>query len=657
VKPSALDAVFKYGIQPRELPLWADCVIAVMLFVGFGFWGTRYWQRTAAPNQPFYYQLYFEPAVMVACGKGYVVAMPQVPEMVAFLQRRTDQFSCAAIPSDAHLGTEELFQLGSWQYLLTTVGYTWRLFGLSWSALGPLFGVLFGATMASLYGIFRLAMGPLFAVACTVGLKYSILQLKYLPHLRDYSKAPFSLLLIVVLGMLVLSQLNWKRTLLLAAAYGAVLGIGYGFRTDVLIDIPPVLVTLALFVPGGVFRNLGIKASAAAVFLLVFLATAWPVISTTGKAKPGCLWHVVALGFARQFDPVLGVDPAPYEVSREYLDEWVYTTMTSSAARARPGVGHIEYCEVEYGDATRAYLTDIVRRFPADVIVRGYASVLRIVELPFSPVPGIDDEAESPPEWRSGNGIGLALVTAAIMVVTAVDLRLGLFLLFFVLYFGATPAIQFDHRHFFHLEFITWWAGAFLVQVAITKLPPLVRERQWKPFSQNLLRAAAVLAACVLVLGATLWAARAYQQPRVRSMMTDYLAAPREAVPLGTGASLDSGVRAAPQTDPETADFVAVDINGPACGEHSTVTFRYDAKRRPYGRSFAVPRDADGAGLSHIFMPIYDQFDRIEFADAPPGCIVGVYRVRDANRFPMLLEVLLRPGWRREPLYQRLVTF
>ena len=53
-------------------------------------------------------------------------------------------------------------------------------------------------------------------------------------------------------------------------------------------------------------------------------------------------------------------------------------------------------------------------------------------------------------------------------------------------------------------------------------------------------------------------------------------------------------------------------------------------------------------------MPIYDGFHRLQFADAPPGCVDGIYRVREPERFPLLLEVMLRPGWRRAPLYQRL---
>ena len=60
-------------------------------------------------GQPFYYQEYFEPAVMIACGKGFVIAQPQVPAMVPFLHRQVDSFSCDAIPHSATLGTEGLY--------------------------------------------------------------------------------------------------------------------------------------------------------------------------------------------------------------------------------------------------------------------------------------------------------------------------------------------------------------------------------------------------------------------------------------------------------------------------------------------------------------------------------------------------------------------
>ena len=39
--------------------------------------------------------------------------------------------------------------------------------------------------------------------------------------------------------------------LAIAAAYGAVLGVGYGFRTDFLAEIPPFFLALAVLLKGG----------------------------------------------------------------------------------------------------------------------------------------------------------------------------------------------------------------------------------------------------------------------------------------------------------------------------------------------------------------------------------------------------------------------
>ena len=649
--------MWTFAIHRRSIPLWIDCVIGLLLLVGSGILGTAYWKRAVANGQPPYYQLYFEPSVMIACGKGFVVARPQVPEMVPFLRQQVDRFPCDAIGPDAALGTRDVFQQGSWRYLMLAVGFTWRLFGVSWTALGPLFGTMFGVTIAAAYAIFRLGMGPLLSILATMAVAFSGMHLRYLPVLRDYAKAPMTLVLVFLLGALVVRRVTWKSVLTIAALYGAVAGVGYGFRPDFVSDIPPFFVTLALFLPDGAFQNIRMKSAAGGLCLATFLVAAWPAISTLATSKPGCQWHVVLLGFANEFDRPLGVEAAPYEVSREYLDEWVYTTATSYAARVQPGIGHIEYCESGYGTATRTYLTEVVKRFPADIIVRAYASVLRIVELPFLPVEGRDDDNGRPLDWDAGHGMGLGLVIGAIVVATAVNVRAGLFLVFFLLYFGGLPAVQFSQRHFFHFEFITWWAGGFLLQSAIMHLRPSTWPGGWREATASGLRAAGILTGCVAALVLALWAARIYQQAATRSLLGTYVAAPRERLPLAplSSAGSEGAVRLSPHTDPETADFIAVDLDGSRCGPHATVAFRYDeSARRAYSRVFKVQRDDPSPGLTHIFSPIYDGFRHLEFSDAPAGCVEGVYRVREPGRFSLLLEVMLRPGWRRAPLYQRL---
>jgi hypothetical protein len=248
-------------------------------------------------------------------------------------------------------------------------------------------------------------------------------------------------------------------------------------------------------------------------------------------------------------------------------------------------------------------------------------------------------------------------VVAAVALAMAANMRAGAFLLFFVLYFCGLPAVQYDARHFFHLEFVAWWAAGFLLQSAFNYFRLLMQQHGWRAATAPLARPALVLTGCVAFLVLTLDAARAYQQRAAQSLLGDYLAAGREQLPLEQVLAPGSGVaiRVSPYADPETADFIAVDLNGSRCGAHTAVAFRYDQKsRRAYSRVFEVPRDDTARGLTHIFMPIYDGFGRLEFSDAPPGCVDGVFRVREPGQFRLLLEVMLRPGWRRAPLYQRL---
>ena len=65
------------GVNARSWVIEAAIVVAV--FVAAAWWSTAYWNASfTAGRQPFFYQEYFEPAVMMACGKGFVISHPQI---------------------------------------------------------------------------------------------------------------------------------------------------------------------------------------------------------------------------------------------------------------------------------------------------------------------------------------------------------------------------------------------------------------------------------------------------------------------------------------------------------------------------------------------------------------------------------------------------
>ena len=76
-------------------PRRVEAAVAAVIFVVSAIWGGVFHaQYIKAGHHPFFYQSYFEPAVMVACGKGFLVSKVPPPPLRAFLMEQTDRLSC-----------------------------------------------------------------------------------------------------------------------------------------------------------------------------------------------------------------------------------------------------------------------------------------------------------------------------------------------------------------------------------------------------------------------------------------------------------------------------------------------------------------------------------------------------------------------------------
>jgi hypothetical protein len=647
-------------VQPRHPAAagWRlDLLVAAALFVASSVWGTQSWNAwTARGGTPEFYQLYFEPAVMIACGKGFVISEQQPKPLEDFLWRRRDRLACSDLPPDLKVGKKGIYQ-GAWIYLEYTVGLFWRAAGISWSGMGPLFGLLFGSVIALAYGISRLGMGRLFALGPPLARAGSSAHLVNLPHLRDYAKAPFTLALVFILGLLVVKPVRSRTVLLLAVIYGVVLGVGYGFRTDFLTSVPLIVIALFLFLDGGLTQRLALKAAASVLFFATFLAVCSPVLASV-YTKGGCQWHVALLGLQLPHDQNLRVASAPYDFGYVYGDSYVVETVSGFARRTQGVPGPLVYCSHEYDVQSGRYLKAIVASFPADMTVRAYASLFQIVELPF------DRWTEPMPNWatilykvrarflRPRTREGALIVLAALVIVSAASLRLGAFLLFFLAYFGGYPAIQFQERHYFHLEFITWWALAFVAYQATTivwswraGVPDL------RPHAGALARGAGLVLAGGATLALVLVAARSYQVRQAQRLFQSYVAAPkaRTADDVGPLREVARG---------EWPQFLEVDLNGAACSPGTSVTFRYDhtVPTEDFTRTIAVGPRLRPDGLTRVFMPVFERFSAVEMAGGGAGCMAGAYRLTDLTSLPLLLGATLPPDWASIPLFQRLGT-
>ena len=125
-------------------------------------------------------------------------------------------------------------------------------------------------------------------------------------------------------------------------------------------------------------------------------------------------------------------------------------------------------------------------------------------------------------------------MAATVLALASVSVRFGLFALFFIFYAGGYPMLQFDVRHYFHLEFMTWWSIGFLAQQLAVHwraaggewraMVGQIRDRYaWR-------RGAAVLGGTAAVLLIAIWTARGYQQRQATRLFQQYVEAPHEAV-------------------------------------------------------------------------------------------------------------------------------
>lgn len=698
-----------------------DIIIALVLFgfacaIGMGHVAT--WGRTAL-----FYQNLFGPAVMFACGRGYVNPdLSQAPELNAFLSvidevragtpPDIDAFSKDDLPPDIQTKPFHPIQLRE-RYLIGAAGLVWRVAGVSWAALTPLYGLLFGASVAVAYALFRLGTGRVFAVLCAAMFMTSPIHLQYLPELRDYSKAPFILAALFLTACLVKKPLGRVRLAGVAALCGAVIGIGLGFRIDVLICIPAFLVVVLFFLPGKARGAMATRVLATVVFGVAFLVTSWPIVSGLGSA--GNKWHPAFLGFMAPFSERLGVGGTTYEFGHKFLDVEPLAILNAYARHLDPEAENFVYETPEYERVADAYAPGFLKTFPSDVAIRAYAAVLRILdELHAGPAhltpPGVTNpllvklyELRLFIERHAVTHVRY-LAVLVLCAIAAHSLRWAFVTLGLLLYFAGYSAVQYGTRNCFHLEVIPLWiVGAFWGYV-LWHAPALCRREAIARFGQALRetrlyrsaalwRVACFVAISVVGLLVPLYALRGYQRNAVGRLLNSYVVADKERVtlrptPIGDGRVLVQGVGAAganvqPWEDNEPyfrTEFLVAEFQH--CGRDVPITIRYEADG--YGtdltwtQQLPLAQDAAAPGapnVTRVFFPVYyanwvdyvPQWDwvepipqwiffrGIEIADADATALKGLYRITDPAQFPIVLTAVLPPNWASLPQYQRLV--
>jgi hypothetical protein len=683
----------------------ADRITGATLFVAALVLGTWYVpQVVAAGGKPHFYQEQFGPAVMVACGQGYVNPKPGAnADLDALLALQREDFQCT--PGLAGIERLPLSAMQrAYRYLITAVGWTWRLQSrVGWLAVAPLYGMFFAATVVLLFAVFRQGMGVVLAGTITVVLAVSPLHVMYLAHLRDYSKAPFILALVLLAARLVKRPLTFRHAALLAGGAGLLNGFAMGFRNDLLVAVPAFVGLLLVFLDHSRFSRGWRNLALAVVYLAGFLAALTPMASIYRSGGGNSSQHLIVLGLGEPFNQELGVDSGgTYEWGYGYRDEFAHAMIAANATRRMGSTKFLPIYGPDYDRSGADLLSQVIDHFPADMLTRAYASAIRVLELPYNQrlmLPHVE-YLRLPHEvfvvrdrfQRAMAPYWLAIVGVALCLLSIISIRIGIFVILLVLYLGAYPALQFGERHYFHLEFISWWALGFVASAAATALHEstkvglgqwLNRVRPAAGWPKASARAAVLFVVAALLLLTPLTMLRRFQQNHLGTLFAQYASAPVEApalvpVPLGNGyvrfeAPMGAtSAQAVAADDAVHAEVFMAEFGGATCDSLKLdAVFRYDASEPQYDftRALVVQPPLSSTPL-RVWFPAYFHRARqseaermqtglaqyglagLEIPESAQSCLTRFARIADASQLPMLFELRLRPGWENSDRFQ-----
>ncbi len=499
-----------------------------ILLVVFCAWmgGTSYLDTWQGPAGSLTNDL-FIPAVMMNAGYGFSnVNADTIPGLRPFLNFQSPAFDLDQIPT-----TVMTIPLHPYQefhrYLIYTVAFTWRIHGVTWDAVKVLLLVYLFLSCLAVYGICRLAMHPALSLLVVIAFLHAPAVGTTLPILRDFAKAPFILAIVLLLGVILFRQSPRRRFLLWALLVGVLLGAGMGIRRDMMVFVP---ISIFFLFVGGINTPryaLCTRLSAMVLLAAAFVLVGWPIHKSLMQS--GYLAaHDTIMGFSSYSDHELGLlKPASYE--KHYLLNDMYSTIKAHYAAGLgatfpESVYQERAAEPDFDfEAKRAYVQKIIWTFPADMLSRAYAAVMRTT-VGITPTPfGIARYGF----WFTG--------IALILIAAQSPIRAWL-LLAMLCYFCGYTSIQFATRHAFHTSFVPFFFLGFLLHHGSLHLwrwrrynnpgEQTTTEPLWRPYCRAILWVLVTVALFYMPL----MAAQQMQYKKVEELRVVYESAGLEAV-------------------------------------------------------------------------------------------------------------------------------
>lgn len=522
----------------------SDVHIAALLACVAAVSGMGYLLSPAGDRFPGFPPYFDSAAVSIACGEGFqIFENGGVPVLEPFMNREVQTFSCDDLPANPPLWDQEGFR-ESHRYYLYCVGAVWWLFGIGWQTLKLLLLAFFCVSAVLLYAVFRLGMNRPLSALGTLCWIFAPVVYTAVSLPRDFTKAPWIFAIILLLGLLIKHPWRPRALLSLSAVLGLCIGVGLGFRQDILAFLLPAVVVLLFFTTGLGGRVWPWRVAAVVVMLLSFYIPAKPILD--GTAKAGSLAsHNVINGMATEHDDLMGVQPSSYETIYCLNDNFSHAVRVSYVRRALDYQVPIYNEGDQAGWAGNRFLLKVFATFPADQFARmlsGARFVLGDVSE-HTQVPARADEVQTrrivkfyAPITEHMQHFGVSYAIAGIVLLAFINLRWACGVYFLLLFLATYPVLQFQLRHTFHLAFLPFWMAGLCLQCAWTggKLlrQQVIRARiadklrypatLWNSRTRNALCFIAVALALIVL---PLWMLRGYQYVTVSRLVAKHAAA------------------------------------------------------------------------------------------------------------------------------------
>ena len=419
----------------RKLPVYVfDIIIATAVFIAALVYYGQFYRDNEAKFS--FYQKYFFSAVDIYC-----LGDPNARANNAASQELNERINLAVISCDdiKKSPTVEPTYYNGWHdthpIFSTLVGYSWRLFGLTWTALAPLAGALAALTVVSFYVIPRCFGVPWFlAVALLPAIVPFELIEHNLPSLRDFSKVPFILLSFATLGILFKSRISYRQHLAALAASTCISVIGIGFRQDCIVIVPTILAAAGLTSLAGrsaVARLSGDIGLIVLSFVAVTLAVG--LLKTNQVAQLQGYPHFLVQGFGDEFWARANIRFSGLSFMALYSDTLAWAMVDANTLAK---VGYFTAFDPAYTTSGFDLILKYSGLSTADMVTRVF-QVLGAISHGYWTV-------KEPGLW--------ALMFLALVAVG--QWRLSFFLAFTILSLAAAGSMQFSPRHVLHLMMI-----------------------------------------------------------------------------------------------------------------------------------------------------------------------------------------------------------